>query len=401
MKVIISLVFFISFSSISFSESRFDHAIESFPNKKLKVLRNLFSTRREYLKNRETIINQYIIGAPNYATKDELVKKLAHLKTTNKHLLLKLENSNTDKKSSCIAYIESDQKLFRSIFSKVDELLKTNDKKRKAILKGQLKLLYTQIDTVDSVLYDFFDNQFFNTNLFKNQSKVISPCFCANQEAILDLAEKRRVLYASLKIGLLESKGVWDVFPLTRELGEFVKDDLEKAADAILKYSFYGTFGAYVAAEVFMFSGATYLISNGYTTAEQLVTIASMFTILGMSSALILEAKEIGKSIEKVNKLLDGAGYEEKDLAFIFSQVNGVVNMMPEDHFNLYRMIEKLEEYEHINMVKSHPKKVMDKSFEQLIQRYGTREIAYQKLTDKLKVIQDKILENRLNACQN
>ena len=68
-----------------------------------------------------------------------------------------------------------------------------------------------------------------------------------------------------------------------------------------------------------------------------------------------------------------------------------IIDQLPQDNYNLYKLLYKIEENEHINHVRSTPKKLKEKIIGRVLTDYNSEQDALKNVNDKINFLESYI----------
>lgn len=274
------------------------------------------------------------------------------------------QSTNTNLKQ-CQDYKKSFSKLINSAIESSTKIIESNsslERTRELIRLKLLAITYSSFEELYDLSFDFYD---WGNSCFRNIPE--------NDLIPSTLASLQRLNHYYLGVN-----GPWDAFPLATSIGQFAKKDLEEAIDELIITTPLVIAGVSLIELYFIPQVSAFMTTSGISQAAR-----SFLSIAGQVGSYTLGAyylydgfKPLVESYMKMNNL--------EHVKQVYKNVEMVTEQFPEDNYNLYKLIYKIEENEHIGLVRNTPKKLKEKLLPQLIKEYGSEERALKTINKKL-----------------
>ena len=80
-----------------------------------------------------------------------------------------------------------------------------------------------------------------------------------------------------------------------------------------------------------------------------------------------------------------------ENVAQTYKNIQMIIDQLPEDNYNLYKLLYKIEENEHINHVRSTPKKLKEKIIDKVLAAYNSEQDALKNVNEKINFLESYI----------
>ena len=265
--------------------------------------------------------------------------------------------------------------LVNSSLRSSDIILTTSDNQIKSRELARLKLFgltYSSLDELHDLSFDFYN--------WRND------CFC-NSPDNRNLVTNILSSLQKLNYYFLGVNGSWDVFTLSSTFGVYAKQELDQALDDLIMATPLVIAGVALFELYFIPQVSAVMTKIGVPAATKtFLSISSKVAIYSTGAYLLYNGlKPLVESLLKMNKI--------ENVAQTYKNIQMIIDQLPEDNYNLYKLLYKIEENEHINHVRSTPKKLKEKIIDKVLAAYNSE-------LDALKNVNEKInfLESYINS---
>ena len=261
-----------------------------------------------------------------------------------------------------------------TILSTSDEVLKL----REFIRLKLLSLNYSSLEELNDLSYDFYSWG--------------QECFCHSEES-QNIVTQQLSSLQKLTHYFLGVNGSWDVFPLATGIGVYAKKELDEALDDLIKVTPLVIAGVALFELYFIPQVGALMSKVGVSTGvKTFLSIATQVSTYAIGAYYLYEGFEpLVSSYLKMN--------DSENIKQTYKNIDMILNELPRDNYNLYSLIYKIEEQEHINHVKNTPKKLKEKIMDRVIDDYGSEKEAHRSVKMKLNFLESYISKRSYRMC--
>ncbi len=308
---------------------------------------------------------------------DEIYNELSLLRSYSS-FIQSLPSSTSEEceqfKSQLVGLADAVDDSAQTILSTSDTVLRL----REFVRLKLLSLNYSSLEELNDLSFDFYSWG--------------KECFCHSEES-QNIVTQQLSSLQRLNHYFLGVNGSWDVFPLAKIIEVYAVKELNQALDDLIKVTplvlaGVALFELYFIPQVSVLMGKAG-VSAGVKTFLSIATQVSSYAI--GAYYLYEEFEPLVNSYLKMNN--------SENIKQTYKNIDMIMNELPRDNYNLYSLIYKIEEQEHINHVRNTPTKLKEKIMDRVIDDYGSEKEAHRSVKMKLNFLESYISKRSHRMC--